>query len=130
LPKGYNAIVKAVGGEEIAMRLGRQMTLSILLMAVGVITISSLVAVAFSIGPSQATTSASSSSGLLIVGAGIAAGLASCGAGIGLGTASAAAIGAIAEKPEMLGRTLLFVVLIEAIAIYGLAMFFIIYSRI
>ena len=56
--------------------------------------------------------------------------MASCGAGIGLGTASAAAIGAIAEKPEMLGRTLLFVVLIEAIAIYGLAMFFIIYSRI
>jgi len=107
------------------------MTLSILLMAVGVITISSLVAVAFSLGPSQATTAAATSDrGLLIVGAGIAAGLASCGAGIGLGTASAAAIGAIAEKPEMLGRTLLFVVLIEAIAIYGLAMFFIIYSRI
>ena len=106
------------------------MTLSILLMAVGVITISSLVAVAFSLGPSQTPTTATSNSGLLIVGAGIAAGLASCGAGIGLGTASAAAIGAIAEKPEMLGRTLLFVVLIEAIAIYGLAMFFIIYSRI
>jgi V/A-type H+-transporting ATPase subunit K len=98
-------------------------------MAVGVITISSMVAVAFSMGPSQATTT-TSDRGLLIVGAGIAAGLASCGAGIGLGTASAAAIGAIAEKPEMLGRTLLFVVLIEAIAIYGLAMFFIIYSRI
>ena len=112
------------------MRLGRRMTLSILLMAVGVVTISSLVAVAFSIGPSQAATTGTSNSGLLIVGAGIAAGLASCGAGIGLGTASAAAIGAIAEKPEMLGRTLLFVVLIEAIAIYGLAMFFIIYSRI
>ena len=112
------------------MRLGRQMTLAILLMAVGVVTISSLVAVAFSIGPSQTTSSGAGSSGLLIIGAGIAAGLASCGAGIGLGTASAAAIGAIAEKPEMLGRTLLFVVLIEAIAIYGLAMFFIIYSRI
>jgi V/A-type H+-transporting ATPase subunit K len=106
------------------------MTLAILLMAVGVITISSLVAVAFSISPSQTTSSGAGNSGLLIIGAGIAAGLASCGAGIGLGTASAAAIGAIAEKPEMLGRTLLFVVLIEAIAIYGLAMFFIIYSRI
>lgn len=99
-------------------------------MAVGVITISSMVAVAFSWSPSQATAATASDRGLLIVGAGIAAGLASCGAGIGLGTASAAAIGAIAEKPEMLGRTLLFVVLIEAIAIYGLAMFFIIYSRI
>jgi V/A-type H+-transporting ATPase subunit K len=107
------------------------MTLSILLMAVGVITISSMVAVAFSSSPSQATTTGTvSDKGFFLVGAGIAAGLASCGAGIGLGTASAAAIGAIAEKPEMLGRTLLFVVLIEAIAIYGLAMFFIIYSRI
>ena len=101
-------------------------------MAVGVITISSMAAVAFSSSssPSQATTGAVSDKGFFLVGAGIAAGLASCGAGIGLGTASAAAIGAIAEKPEMLGRTLLFVVLIEAIAIYGLAMFFIIYSRI
>lgn len=112
------------------MKRGRQLTLSILLMAVGVFTISSMVAIAFSQGPSQATAAVASDKGLFLVGAGIAAGLASCGAGIGLGTASAAAIGAIAEKPEMLGRTLLFVVLIEAIAIYGLAMFFIIYSRI
>jgi len=97
-------------------------------MGIGVVTISSMAVVAFSTGPTQAA-SATANSGLLIIGAGIAAGLASCGAGIGLGTASAAAIGAIAEKPEMLGRTLLFVVLIEAIAIYGLAMFFIIYSR-
>jgi V/A-type H+-transporting ATPase subunit K len=106
------------------------MILSFLLMAIGVITISSMVAVAFSQSPAQATDQLASEKGLFLVGAGIAAGLASCGAGIGLGTASAAAIGAIAEKPEMLGRTLLFVVLIEAIAIYGLAMFFIIYSRI
>jgi V/A-type H+-transporting ATPase subunit K len=107
------------------------MILSFLLMAVGVITISSMVAVAFSQTPTvPQQLGGTSDKGLFLVGAGIAAGLASCGAGIGLGTASAAAIGAIAEKPEMLGRTLLFVVLIEAIAIYGLAMFFIIYSRI
>jgi V/A-type H+-transporting ATPase subunit K len=104
--------------------------LSFLLMLVGVIAISSMVVVAFSQSPVRTDQALTSENGLFIVGAGIAAGLASCGAGIGLGTASAAAIGAIAEKPEMLGRTLLFVVLIEAIAIYGLAMFFIIYSRI
>jgi len=107
-----------------------QLLLSLLLMVVGVVTISSMVVVAFSQGPTQTADAVASEKGLFLVGAGIAAGLASCGAGIGLGTASAAAIGAIAEKPEMLGRTLLFVVLIEAIAIYGLAMFFIIYSRI
>jgi V/A-type H+-transporting ATPase subunit K len=105
------------------------MLLSVLLMAVGIVTISSMVVVGFSQSPTQ-VIQGTSDKGLFLVGAGIAAGLASCGAGIGLGTASAAAIGAIAEKPEMLGRTLLFVVLIEAIAIYGLAMFFIIYSRI
>jgi V/A-type H+-transporting ATPase subunit K len=100
-------------------------------MAVGVIAISSMVVMGFSQSPAQVTVGGGTTDkGLFLVGAGIAAGLASCGAGIGLGTASAAAIGAIAEKPEMLGRTLLFVVLIEAIAIYGLAMFFIIYSRI
>ncbi len=99
-------------------------------MAIGIVTVSSMVVVGFSTRPSQSADAVASEKGLFLVGAGIAAGLASCGAGIGLGTASAAAIGAIAEKPEMLGRTLLFVVLIEAIAIYGLAMFFIIYSRI
>ena len=99
-------------------------------MAIGVVAISSMVAVAFSQPPAQTSDQLASQKGLFLIGAGIAAGLATFGAGIGLGTASAAAIGAIAEKPEMLGRTLLFVVLIEAIAIYGLAMFFIIYSRI
>jgi V/A-type H+-transporting ATPase subunit K len=108
----------------------RQLILSFLLMVIGVLTVSTIAVFAFSQSPSQVNQGTASQTGLLIVGAGIAAGLASCGAGIGLGTASAAAIGAIAEKPEMLGRTLLFVVLIEAIAIYGLAMFFIIYSRI
>ena len=108
----------------------RRILLSFVLMAIGTITISSMVAVGFSQTTTQPTQTLLSDKGLFLVGAGIAAGLASCGAGIGLGTASAAAIGAIAEKPEMLGRTLLFVVLIEAIAIYGLAMFFIIYSRI
>ena len=106
------------------------MFLSILLMAMGVIAISSIIVIGFSQGQSQAAQGGISDKGFFLVGAGIAAGLASCGAGIGLGTASAAAIGAIAEKPEMLGRALLFVVLIEAIAIYGLAMFFMIYSRI
>lgn len=112
------------------MKPKRQLILSFLLMLVGVVAISSMVVVAFSQTPAQTDQALASEKGLFLIGAGIAAGLASCGAGIGLGTASAAAIGAIAEKPEMLGRTLLFVVLIEAIAIYGLAMFFIIYSRI
>ena len=41
-----------------------------------------------------------------------------------MGIAGAAAIGAVAEKPELLGRTLIFVGLAEGIAIYGLIIAF------
>ncbi len=58
--------------------------------------------------------------------AAIATGLAAIGAGIAVGIAGAAAIGAIAEKPELLGRSLIFVGLAEGIVIYGLIISFII----
>jgi len=60
------------------------------------------------------------------LGAAIATGLAAIGAGVAVGIAGAAAIGAIAEKPELLGRTLIFVGLAEGIVIYGLIISFII----
>jgi len=60
------------------------------------------------------------------LGAAIATGLAAIGSGIAVGVAGAAAIGAIAEKPELLGRTLIFVGLAEGIVIYGLIVSFII----
>jgi len=41
------------------------------------------------------------------LGAGIAIGLAGLGAGLGLGSASSAAIGAITERPEVFGRTII-----------------------
>jgi V/A-type H+/Na+-transporting ATPase subunit K len=58
--------------------------------------------------------------------AAVATGLAAIGAGIAVGIAGAAAIGAIAEKPELLGRTLIFIGLAEGIVIYGLIVSFII----
>jgi len=54
------------------------------------------------------------------IGVGLAIGLAGLGAGIGMGTAGAAAVGAITEKPETFGRAIIFLVFIEAVAIYGL----------
>lgn len=54
------------------------------------------------------------------IGAGLAVGLAGIGSGIGMGIASSSAIGAITEKPEVFGKAFLFIVLIEAVAIYGL----------
>ncbi len=68
---------------------------------------------------SSGTTLLSDKAGKFI-GAGLAVGLAGVGAGIGMGTASSAALGAISEKEEMFGTSLIFIVLIEAVAIYGL----------
>jgi V/A-type H+-transporting ATPase subunit K len=60
----------------------------------------------------------------LALGAGLALGLAGIGAGLGMGTASAAALGAITEKPETFGKSILYVVFIEAVAIYGFVIAF------
>lgn len=61
--------------------------------------------------------------------AAISTGLACIGGGIGVASSGAAAIGAIAEKPEAFGRALIFVGLAEGIAIYGLIISFIILQR-
>ena len=52
--------------------------------------------------------------------AAIAVGLGSIGAGIAVSSVGSAAMGALAEKPEMAARALIFVGLAEGIAIYGL----------
>ncbi|MDI6639761.1 MAG: ATPase [Methanocellales archaeon] len=57
--------------------------------------------------------------GLAIMGAGLAIGIAGLSA-IGQGIAAAGAAGATAERPEMFGKGLVFSVLPETQAIYGL----------
>lgn len=106
----------------------RRMLFAILAMAVGLAAVSLMAAVSYSQQTAPQQAPAIPEKGLYLIGAGVAAGLAALGASLGLGTATAAAIAAIAEKPEVFGRTLVYIVLIEAIAIYGLAMFFIIFS--
>jgi V/A-type H+-transporting ATPase subunit K len=59
----------------------------------------------------------------------IATGLATVGAGIAVSSTGAAAIGAIAEKPESFGRALIFVGLAEGIAIYGLIISFLLLNQ-
>ena len=61
--------------------------------------------------------------------AAIATGLATVGAGIAVSNTGAAAIGAIAEKPEFIGRAFIFVGLAEGIAIYGLIIAFMVLNR-
>lgn len=74
------------------------------------------------ISTSATTTAVSSSAGDKFLGAGIAFGLAAFGAGYGVGQSGAAAIAAVTEKAEVRTTALIFVVLAEAIAIYGFAL--------
>ena len=58
--------------------------------------------------------------GFGLIAAALSTGLAAIAAGIAVAAVGSAAMGAIAEKPEIMGRSLIFVGLAEGIAIYGL----------
>ena len=73
-------------------------------------------------------------SNLAIIGLALAAaivlGLTGIGASFGMATASAAALGAITERPENFGKSILYVVFIEAVAIYGFVIAFLLVNYI
>lgn len=68
--------------------------------------------------------------GLALIGIGIPTALSTIGAGIAVGPIGAAAIAAVVERPEALGRSLIFLGLAEGIAIYGLVMSILLLNRI
>lgn len=61
--------------------------------------------------------------------AALAVGMGAIAAGIAVGLVGAAAMGTIGERPELVGRTLIFVGLAEGIAIYGLIVAIMILGR-
>lgn len=61
--------------------------------------------------------------------AALATGLSSLGAGFAVARLGAAAVGALAEKPELFARLLILVGLAEGIAIYGLIVSILILNR-
>ncbi len=60
----------------------------------------------------------------LAIAASIVLGASGFGAALGMASTSAAALGAITERPELFGKTILYVVFIEAVAIYGFVIAF------
>jgi len=64
-----------------------------------------------------------------MIAAAIAAGLSTLAAGYAVAVVGSAAVGALAEKPELLGRVLILVGLAEGIAIYGLIVAVLILNR-
>ena len=65
-------------------------------------------------------TQADNSKGMTMIAAGLAVGLAGIGGGIAVGSGAHAAIAATSEDPKSFAKSMLFVALGEAIAIYGL----------
>ena len=64
-----------------------------------------------------------------LIAAAISTGASAIGAGYAVALVGSAAIGALAEKPELLGRVLILVGLAEGIAIYGVLMSVLILNR-
>ncbi len=84
----------------------------------GVCLLSVLLPCGASAAPAAAAADASQGMGYLA--AAIVTGVACLGAGIAVAAAAPAAIGAVSEDPKSFGKAMIFVVLGEGIAIYGL----------
>ena len=67
-----------------------------------------------------AAASSTMADGMAYIGAALSTGLACIGGGIAVGNAAPAAIGATSEDPKAFGKAIIFVVLGEGIAIYGM----------
>ena len=77
-----------------------------------------------------AEEAAATASGWIAIAAGIAMAGSALGAGMAIASTGTAATGATAEKPEVFGRVLIFVALAEALAIYGLLIAFMLWTKI
>lgn len=80
---------------------------------------------AFAAEPAGAAAAATtilgtSAQGMGFLAAALVTGLSAIGAGIAVAAAAPAAIGAVSENPKSFGKSIIFVVLGEGIAIYGL----------
>jgi V/A-type H+-transporting ATPase subunit K len=132
---GVFLIFKPVKAKQVAKKIFFSTVTSFGILLV-IAIISMLPAGGFAV-PASTTTTASNTSatvsngaGSAMIGVALATGLASMGAGIGVGMVGASAIGAISEKPEMLGKTLIYAGLAEGVAIYGIVVSIMILGRI
>jgi len=68
----------------------------------------------------QEQATPASALGCKYIAAAIAVGLGSIAGGVAVAVVGSAAMGAVAERPELMGRSLIYVGLAEGIAIYGM----------
>jgi V/A-type H+/Na+-transporting ATPase subunit K len=79
--------------------------------------------------PAPGSALMSDAAGVGLLAAALATALSALGAGFAVAKVGAAAVGALAEKPDLFGRLLIFVGLAEGIAIYGLIVSILILNR-
>jgi len=77
-----------------------------------------------------AATGDSSAAGMAYLAAAISTGLGSIGAGVATGQAASAALGALSENENVMGKALIFVALAEGVAIYGMIIAVLILGRV
>jgi V/A-type H+-transporting ATPase subunit K len=70
-------------------------------------------------GQADVSRGRASMSSYAFISAAVAFGLGAIGAGIAIGNVGAAAMGAVAEKPEIAGQALIFVALAEGLVVFG-----------
>jgi len=75
-------------------------------------------------------TEISIGTGLAFIGIALPTALSTIAAGIAVGPIGAASLAAVSEKPEMFGRTLVYLGLAEGIAIYGLVLSILLLNRV
>ena len=75
---------------------------------------------------SAVSDTASNAAGLGYIAAGLSTGLSCIGGGIAVASAASAALGAISEDENILGKSLIFVGLAEGVCLYGLIISFMI----
>ena len=101
-----------------------------LVMGVGATALLVAMAPALAAGPAASGAGAGSEAWSFgLIAAAVSTALAALGAGYAVARVGTAAIGALAEKPELFGRLLIFVGLAEGIAIYGLIVSILILNR-
>jgi V/A-type H+-transporting ATPase subunit K len=85
-----------------------------------ILPVGNLVAFAAGEGVAAAVAGLTTGTGLAYLGAALVTGLSCVGAGIAVASAAPAAIGATSEDPKSFGKSLIFVVLGEGVALYGM----------
>lgn len=122
-------LVPVVLGKVTGKKVKRNVLLNICSFG-GVCLVALICSVGGIVSAAEASTAVSgASAGMGYLAAALVTGLSCLGAGIAVAAAAPAAIGAVSEDPKSFGKAMIFVVLGEGVAIYGLLISILILNR-